>query len=68
MSGPPFDIGNQDNRTMVSGLVLTSIMSSGQAAELISLGNKTPASRAEVLFGVDTVISEQNIGIARNGH
>ena len=68
MTGPPFDIGNVDNRTMVSGLVLTSIMSSGQAAELISLGNKTPASRAEVLFGVDTIVSEQHIGIARNGH
>lgn len=68
MGGPPFDIGNVDNRTMISGLVATSIMTLTQANDLISLGNKSPCSRAEVLFGVGTIISEQDIGIARNGH
>lgn len=68
MGGPPFDIGNADNRAMISGLVATNIMTLPQAEDLLSLGNKLNSSRAEVLFGVGTVISEQDIGIARNGH
>jgi hypothetical protein len=64
MSGPPFDIGNADNQAMVAALVETSVMTAAQQAELLALGNKTPASRAEVLFGPGAMVSAYDVRVA----
>lgn len=66
MNGPPFDVSNADNQAMVAALVSAGVMTAEQQTELAALGNKSPASRAEVLFGVDTIISERDVGLARN--
>jgi hypothetical protein len=65
LSGPPFDSSNADNLAMVDGLVAAGVLvdSGGNSLKpsLLALGNKTPASRAEVLFGPGTVVAPADV-------
>jgi hypothetical protein len=65
LSGPAFDTGNADNLAMADALVSAGVLVDGSnnslKAALVALGNKGPASRAEVLFGAGTVITPEDI-------
>lgn len=59
LNGPAFDSSNADNLSMVDSLVAAGVLVDGGGNSLkpalLALGNKTPASRAEVLFGPGSV-------------
>lgn len=65
LSGPSFDSGNPDNLAMVDGLVATGVLVDANGASLkpslLALGSKTPASRAEVLFGPGSVVTPADV-------
>lgn len=60
------DLSLSDRQQMLGGLVFYGVLTSGDSTSLYSLG-LSPLSRAEYLFGPGVTISEQDIGIARNG-
>ncbi|HEX5444050.1 MAG TPA: hypothetical protein VFW87_09490 [Pirellulales bacterium] len=56
LSGPPFDVSNQDNQTMIASLVAAGILTAAQQTSLLTLANQSPASYAEVRWGAGTLI------------
>jgi hypothetical protein len=65
LAGPGFDLGNPDNLAMADALVAAGVLTDAQgvslASSLLTLGAKTPASRAEVLGGPGTVVTAADV-------
>jgi hypothetical protein len=65
LGGPAFDLSNPDNLDMADALVqagvLVGALGNSLKAALLALGDKSPASRAEVLFGPGTVVTVDDI-------
>lgn len=59
-----WDSSNPDNKTMVQALVTAGVMTVAQQTSVLALGNKSPASRAEVLFGPGTVVDAYDVRTA----
>lgn len=64
MNGPSFDTSNADNKAMVGALVSAGVMTAAQQTALLALGNKSPASRAEVVLGVGVTVSPLDVRFA----
>ena len=63
----PLDLSDPDingNAGMVQGLAAAGVLTESQVAALLALQNRAPASRAEVLFGADVVVSERQVHVA----
>lgn len=67
LQGNGFDIGSATSHNMLSVLAQASVVSADEATKLKALANK-PASRAEVLFGNGTVVTEVQVRKAINGN
>ena len=65
INGPfsSFDVSDPNNTGLISGLVAGGIITSTDQTNLLNLAN-VPASRAEVLFGVGTVINYGDVSKA----
>ena len=60
------DIGSPKSAMMLDALTLATVLTVAEASKLKQLAYQ-PASRAEVLFGLDTFITEQQVREALNG-
>lgn len=70
LNGPPFDASNPDNQAMLSALAAAGVLvddaspPNSLASSLLALATKSPASRAEVLFGEGVIVSHIDVAIA----
>lgn len=65
LKGAGFDIGSRTSQQMLTMLGQASVISVDEATKLKELANK-PASRAEILFGNGTAVTESQIREALN--